>query len=77
MRRAAFSIPANIVEGFRRPSKKEKSHFFGISQASADELLYFLILSHDLGYLQDITEESKMIDGIVRMLAAMIKGNKQ
>ncbi len=48
--------------------------FYSISQSSADELLYFLILSKDLGYLKDIEDESKTIDSIVRMLSAMIKG---
>jgi len=77
MRRAAYSVPANIVEGFRRRGRKEKAQFYSISQASADELLYFLILSKDLGYIKDMSEEEKQLDSIVRMIAAMIKGLKK
>jgi four helix bundle protein len=56
MRRAAVSIPANIAEGFRKYSKKEKANFYNIAQGSLDELRYYLILSKDLGYLQSISE---------------------
>lgn len=73
MRRSAFSIPANIVEGFRRRGKKEKAHFYSISQASADELLYFLILGNELGYIENISEEEKQLNSIVKMLAVMIR----
>ena len=73
MRRAAVSVPANIVEGFRRRSNKEKLRFYGISQSSADELSYFLILSQDLGYLKNIESESKWAESIVMMLAALMR----
>lgn len=49
-RRAAVSIPANIVEGYRKESTREKLHYFNISQASLEECGYYLILSEDLGY---------------------------
>jgi four helix bundle protein len=51
MRRAAYSIPANIVEGCGRESDAEFKRFLTISQGSASELEYFIILSKDLGYL--------------------------
>ena len=73
MRRSTYSVSANIVEGFRRRGRKEKSHFYSIGQASADELLYFLILSKDLGYIKDMSEEEKQLNSIVKMLATMIK----
>lgn len=40
MRRAAVSIPANIAEGFKRHSAKEKVRFYNISQGSLEELKY-------------------------------------
>jgi four helix bundle protein len=77
MRRASTSVSANIVEGFRRRNKGEKRQFYNISLASADELLYFLILSKDLGYLRTNEEEIQMIDSVSRMLSAMIKRAEQ
>jgi four helix bundle protein len=50
-RRAAVSIPANIAEGFRKQSKQDKARFLNISEGSLEECRYYLILAHDLGYL--------------------------
>ncbi len=50
MRRAAVSVPANIVEGFKRLSFAEKARFYNIAEASLEELKYFLILSKDLEF---------------------------
>ena len=50
MRRSAYSIPANIAEGFKRPGAKDKIRFYNIAQGSLSELSYFLILSKDLKY---------------------------
>jgi len=48
MRRAAYSIPSNIVEGYSRKSRKEFLQFMSIAKGSLEELKYFLILSYDL-----------------------------
>ena len=50
LRRAAVSIPANIAEGFRREGQADKARFYNISQSSADECRYYLILARDLEY---------------------------
>ncbi len=47
MRRAAYSIPSNIVEGCGRESNTEFRRFLIISQGSASELEYFTILAKD------------------------------
>lgn len=49
-RRAAVSIPANIVEGFRRRTRADKGRFLNIAQASLEEVRYYLLLAKDLGY---------------------------
>ena len=50
MRRAAVSVPANIVEGFKRRGIGEKIRHYNIAEASLEELKYFFILSNDLRY---------------------------
>lgn len=51
IRRAAVSVGANIVEGFRRISVKEGLHFYDISNASLEELRYEVRICFDLNYL--------------------------
>ena len=67
IRRAAVSIPANFVEGFKRKSKNDKLKFYNISMASLEETRYFLILSHDLGYA-DTDELQNSIDEVGKLL---------
>lgn len=54
-RRAAVSIPANIAEGFRKQSKPDKVRFLNISEGSLEECRYYLILAHDLGFMDKDT----------------------
>ena len=51
LRRAASSIPTNIVEGHKRKSRKDFLHFLNLSDASLEETKYLLLLSKDLNYL--------------------------
>lgn len=69
MRRAAVSIAANIVEGFRRHSAPDKARFLNISQGSLDELRYYFILARDLTYL-DSTVDAKQLEEISKLLNA-------
>ncbi len=74
LRRAAASIPANFVEGFRKRTKPDKLRFYNIAQGSADECLYHLILAHDLDYLgtarlqSDLEEVSRLLQGYINGL---------
>ncbi|TDX58942.1 four helix bundle protein [Orenia marismortui] len=52
-RRAVVSIPNNIVEGKGRKTNKELLKFAYISRGSLEEVKYLLILSKDLGYIED------------------------
>jgi len=67
-RRAAVSIAANITEGYKRFSTKEKLRFYNIAQASLEECRYFLILSKDLEYVNNITKEKELIEEVSKML---------
>ena len=71
LRRAAVSVPSNVVEGFRRRGNAEKIRFYNIAQASADEAEYQLLLAHDLGYA-DTLKCRQDIEHIARMLTALI-----
>ena len=51
IRRATTSITANIAEGMSRNTEKEKSRFINISFSSCIEVINFLIISNDLGFL--------------------------
>ncbi|MFQ5652611.1 MAG: four helix bundle protein [bacterium] len=53
MRRAAVSVPSNIVEGCARESQGEYVHFLKIAFASLRELLYQINLAKWLGYLEE------------------------
>ena len=78
MRRASVSIPANLMEGGHRLSRKEFRQFVNISKGSVGELKYYLILSKDLGYLPisryptlkgELEEMSKMLTGLIKSLS--------
>ena len=60
LRRAAYSVPANIVEGSSRESKRDYLHFLYISRGSLSETQYFIHLSRRLGYLSDTDAEQLM-----------------
>ena len=74
LRRAAVSIPANIAEGFRKRSRADKARFINISQGSLEEVRYYLILAHDLGYFNKdmlmpaIEEDSRLLNAYGRKL---------
>ncbi len=55
IRRAAVSIAANIVEGYKRSSDKETLRFLNISDASLEEFKYMMLLSKDLEYITNET----------------------
>ena len=68
IRRAAVSIAANIAEGFVKRGKADKARFFNMAQGSLEEVRYYLILAHDLGYapkdelLNALSEVSKLLE---------------
>jgi four helix bundle protein len=78
MRRSAYSIPVNIVEGGSRLSRKEYKQFVGIARGSAGEMLYQLLLSRDLGYLsvEGYVSLKERYDRVAKMLTGLIKALK-
>ena len=53
MRRAAYSIPMNLMEGAHRLGSKEYRQFAGIARGSTGEIKYQLLLSKDLTYISE------------------------
>ncbi len=76
MRRAGVSVAANIAEGFKKRSAKDKANFYNVAQGSLEELRYYLILSKDLSYLHSNEELMVDVDSIGRMLHGLINSVK-
>ena len=77
MRRAAISIPSNIVEGCARDSQADYLRFLYIAFGSLRELHYQLSLSKRLGFLSNedlsliepkVVETEKVLNGLIRSL---------
>ncbi len=74
MRRSALSITSNIAEGFGRRNLREKQQFYFVAKGSTTELQNQLILSKDLGFIEEedfLKVEAEMI-GILKMLNKLI-----
>lgn len=77
IRRSAVSIPSNIAEGNSRRSKPDYLQFLKIARGSCAEAETQLIISKNLGFLneddylklnQEIIEISKMLNGLINSL---------
>ena len=69
IRRAALSVPVNIVEGYGHRSKTELSRFIDISRGSLAETEYLLEFSNELGYIKtSISEIEKLIEEVSKLL---------
>jgi len=74
LRRAAASIGANLAEGCGRQTDNEMARFVRISLGSASELDYHLLLSRDLGLLNNESYEysAKELTRIRKMLRSFL-----
>lgn len=79
MRRASVSIAANIAEGCAQKTDAAFCRFLVIALGSGAELEYHLLLSHDLGFINDasyeplqveLTEVKKMLNSFIHKLSA-------
>jgi four helix bundle protein len=77
IRRASYSVPANIVEGQSRNTTKEYLYFLYNARGSVEEVRYFVLLSKELGYINDDIHQkveleyeivSKMLNGLIKSL---------
>lgn len=72
MRRASVSVVANIVEGSKRLSIKDRLNFHTIANGSLEELKYYFILCEDLGFISKV--EAVQMREIARDVGAMLWG---
>ena len=68
LRRAALSIPTNIVEGHARKSKKEFRQFINISLGSLAETEYLFNFSKRLGYHTVSSDTEYLLEEVGRVL---------
>jgi four helix bundle protein len=69
IRRASVSIPANIAEGFKKRTKREKAKFMNIAQCSIEECRYYLILARDLEY-GEILQLNNLLEEVSKLLGS-------
>jgi four helix bundle protein len=79
LKRAAYSVPFNIVEGSGRNSEKDFAHFLDISFGSILEVEYCSLLIRDLSYLNSALYNTlnEKINHIKAMLMGLIKSIRE
>ena len=73
IRRAAFSIPANISEGSSRLSGKSQGNFYQIAYSSLLELYNHLVIITELGLIEEPKKIYEKVYTVTRMLNALYK----
>ncbi len=78
VRRASYSVPANIAEGSGRETNKDYLRFLVIALSSLKETEYFLLLARDVGYLAEdqYNELTETVNGTFGALQGLIRAVK-
>lgn len=78
LRRAAYSVAANIVEGFAKRHRRERLYFLHIAQASLAEVGYCVHAAVRLGYLSETSarEIEADIDRVGAPLAGLVRSTR-
>lgn len=79
MRRAAYSVSANLAEGYGRHGVKEKIQFYKIANGSLLELKSFCYLANRIGYIDDssLTNLIEQFLPTQKLINALIKSVRQ
>lgn len=78
IRRSSVSVTSNIAEGFGRQTYKEKIQFYYLAQGSLVELKNQLIISKDVGYIDEnvYLTLNNQADVCHKLLQGIIKKSK-
>jgi four helix bundle protein len=80
LRRAAYSVPANIAEGYARRHKRDRLRFLNIAEASLAEVSYCVHVAGRLGYVtpqisndleKDLSRVGGPLVGLIRSVRSM------
>ncbi len=86
LKRSAYSVPSNIVEGHAKNSSKDFLRYLYISRGSLEELRYFVFLSFELNYINQksysnieikIEEISKLLNSFIKSIKIKEKNGTQ
>jgi len=79
LRRAAYSVPANIVEGFARRHRRDRLNFLNIAEGSLSEVRYCLHVANRLGYITDDAASTleRDVSAVGAPLAGLIRSTRK
>ena len=74
IRRCSASIAATIAEGYGQRTEPELHRFLGVALGLASELDYYLLLAHDLKFLNQTQHQelAGTLSGLRRMITATL-----
>jgi len=78
IRKAALSVPSNVVEGSLRSGRRDQIRFYNIAAASLGKLEYFIEFAKKLEYISSSTANNLIkqkveVDRLVKELICTIK----
>ena len=72
LRRAAYSVASNVVEGFAKPKGRARLNFLNISQSSLAEVGYCIHVAQRLGYISEI--DANGLETEIKQVGAPLAG---
>jgi four helix bundle protein len=78
LRKASYSVAANIVEGFARRHGRDRLHFLNIAEGSLAEVGYCVHAAHRLGYIskESLAELEQEVRAVGAPLVGLIRSTK-